>query len=146
MRLIDIICTHSPKLIFATMEYMLGNTRRPDITFHSNGRIDVSSRVAKILGLADGDVIDIAYDNVEYYLYVKYKGNTLVGRHEGMIHPTNRNKHYCNNMRAYSKRLCGLILAMHRGVSEVRLPVGEVETRLGLGKVLPIIVRCVLGK
>lgn len=120
---------------------MLGITRRPDITFHRDGRIDITSHVAVLLGLKHGDVIDIAYDGVEYYLYKRYDSSSLVGRHEAQVRATNHGKHYCHNLRAQSVRMCRQILQMHDGADVVRLPVGELETRSGMGKVLPIIVR-----
>ena len=41
------------------MKSILGNTRKADITFHDNGRINISARVSKLLELSHGDVIDI---------------------------------------------------------------------------------------
>ena len=53
------------------VEKFLGEkTRRPDITFYRNGRIDITASVAERLSLRAGDVIDIARGKEEYYLYV----------------------------------------------------------------------------
>ena len=63
------------------MQSILGNTRKTDITFHTNGRIDISARVAGILSLQKGDVIDVMDGGEEFYIYVKLHAPT-VGRHE----------------------------------------------------------------
>ena len=121
------------------MTTLLTNTRRPDISFHANGRIDITARTAKLLGLKPGDVIDIAVDSNEYLLYVRHRA--AVGRHEAQCYRTNRRSVVCNNLRAYSRRLCDIILAMHHGAQDVRLPVGELQQHAELGAVLPIIIR-----
>lgn len=64
------------------MQSILGNTRKADITFHDNGRINISARVSKLLELSHGDVIDIMDGQGEIYLYVKHRV-PVVGRHEG---------------------------------------------------------------
>ncbi len=93
------------------MESILGNrSRRPDIRFCSDGRIDISSRVVRALGIQEGDVIDILHDRDEYYLYVRLKAEQTVGRHEARCVKTNpsiRRPHY---FRAYSRTLCGAVL------------------------------------
>lgn len=116
----------------------LDNTRRPDITFHSDGRIDITARVAKALSLHPGDVIDIAHDAGEYYLYVKHR-NTI-GRHEAQCRATYRGK-TCNNLRAHSKRLCLAVLKVNGNYTIARLPVGEPQQHSSLGIVLPIIIK-----
>lgn len=127
------------------MNTMLGNTRRPDVTFHSDGRIDIASNAAQKLGIEPNDVIDIAYNGVEYYLYVKHRGSELVGRHQAQCHPTNKNKRYCHNYRAYSKRLCAAVMEICGITDAVRLPVGEVERQQGK-RMLPIIIRNILQR
>ena len=39
------------------MASLLGNTRRPDISFYKNGRIDIASRVVRMLDIQEGDWI-----------------------------------------------------------------------------------------
>ena len=119
------------------MNCELKNTRRPDITFHSDGRIDITARVAKALSLRPGDVIDIAHDTGEYYLYVKHRN--AVGRHEAQCHATYRGK-TCNNLRAHSKQLCLAVLRVNGNYTIARLPVGEPLQHQGLGIALPIII------
>lgn len=120
------------------MNYTLHITRRPDITFHSSGRIDITARVTKALALQPGDVIDIAHDTGEYYLYVKHRN--AVGRHEAQCAPTYKG-HTCNNMRAHSKLLCQAVLKVNGNYLEARLPVGEPINHPSLGKALPIIIK-----
>lgn len=116
------------------MKDLLGRTRRPDITFHHNGKVDITSRVSRLLGIESGDVIDIATDGMEYYLFVKHKRADIIGRHEGQVYATYRGK--CRNFRTYSKRLCEAMMSKKSMVA--RLPVGEVEFKDGK-KMLPII-------
>ena len=84
------------------VERLLGErTRRPDITFYRNGRIDITASVAERLSLRAGDVIDIARGKEEYYLYVRLRrSDGAVGRHEAQCYPS---KSGTRNFRAYSK-------------------------------------------
>lgn len=120
------------------MTSILDNTRRPDITFHSNGRIDITARVATALALQPGDTIDIARDTGEYYLYVKHRN--AVGRHEAQCAPTYKGR-TCNNLRAHSKRLCQAVLKVNGNYLEARLPVGEPISHPSLGTALPLIIK-----
>lgn len=120
------------------MRTALTYTRRPDITFHTDGRIDITARVAKALSLHPGDVIDIADDGSEVYLYCKH--HNAIGRHEAQCYATNQGK-TCNNLRAHSRRLCKAIFRIVRINDDgtARLPVGEPTTHHTLGTALPII-------
>lgn len=122
---------------------ILGNTRRPDVSFYSNGRIDITARAAKQLNLHDGDVVDIAAIDGECYIYVKHLGTDVMGRHEAACYPTKRGS---NNYRCHSVRLTAFILQQHNGARSVKLPVGEPEQKPTLGIVLPIITRINLDK
>ena len=119
------------------MNTILGRTRRPDVTFYRNGKVDITSRVSRLLDIEAGDVIDIAADGIEYYLYVRHKRADIVGRHEGQVYATYRGR--CRNYRCHSKRLCEAVLRVTNG-NVARLPVGEVEIKDGR-KMLPIIIR-----
>lgn len=125
------------------MTSTLENTRRPDITFHSDGRIDITARVAKALSLHPGDVIDIAHDGSEYYLYVKHRN--AVGRHEAQCAATYKGR-TCNNLRAHSRRLCQAVLKVNGNYTTARLPVGEPVQHNSLGTTLPVIIRNNLDK
>ena len=106
------------------MKSLLGNnTRRADITFFKNGRIDISSMLAKHLRLKLGDVIDIIEDNKEYYLIIRLRYQNVIGRHIGQCYPTNKNK-TCNNYRTYSKSLTTAILKITGGQNSSRLFIG----------------------
>ncbi|MCU6767354.1 hypothetical protein OCV73_00055 [Barnesiella propionica] len=122
------------------MEKLLGNTtRRPDITFYKNGRIDITARVARLLGISRGDVIDICTDGYEYYLYVRLhaSGNNL-GRHEAQCIPTNRSPK-CRNFRTYSSRLCKIILERCNAKERIAFPIGELVNHYEVGKAVTII-------
>jgi len=76
-----------------------GNTRRPDITCHPDGTIQITSRVTKMLGLKVGDVIDIGIEGIECYLYIKYRAENVIGVHSSRCCSTGKNSHH---FRVYS--------------------------------------------
>ena len=122
------------------MTSILGNTRRADITFHPRGNIDITARVSKLLDLHCGDIIDIAVEAGEYYLYVKHRAETVAGRHEATLYPTSRKVKRCRNLRCHSRRLCRVMLDVCNATGILRLPVGEI-TNLRGASALPIITR-----
>ena len=126
------------------MKHLLDNTRRHDITFNVDGRIEISARVSKALGLHPGDVIDVAIDerSRECYLYVRRRAENISGRHKAQVYVTNSRIRNCNSLRAHSVEICRQVLDM-RGfsVSQARLPVGDPVEITGIGKALPIIIR-----
>lgn len=124
------------------MQSILGNTRKTDITFHVNGRIDISAHVSKVLSIRKGDVIDMLRDDDEIYLYVKYHA-PLVGRHEAACFPTcTRSLHF----RAWSQKLCRFIIrAGGSSLDKVKLGVGSPVELLNVGIALPIIYRHILN-
>ena len=119
---------------------ILGNTRKPDVAFFKNGRIDITSRVARALGISDGDVIDVAKAGREVYLYVKIKGRDAVGKHTAQCYSTKPNKR-CSNYRAFSVRLCKAILDMSGGEHTARLAAGDITQIEGVGSAIPLITR-----
>lgn len=122
------------------MQSILNNIRRPDITFYPNGRIDITARVAGMLSLESGDVIDILHDGREFYIYVRAKRSQIIGRFHGQVHPTNLGK--SRNYRAFSIQMTNYILS-HCHATTARLPVGE-PLQLSVGTALPIITNCLL--
>lgn len=126
------------------MKHLLGNTRRHDVTFNVDGRIEISAAVTKALGLKPGDVIDIALDDTgrECYLYVKHRAENLSGRHKAQCHVTNGRLAQCNSLRAHSVEICRQILGMNGCAgNQVRLPVGDPEEIPCIGTALPLIIR-----
>lgn len=127
------------------MTSLLPNTRRPDVSFHCNGRIDITARIAKMLHLQRGDVIDVALTNGEYMLYVRLRQSQCTGRHEAAAMPTNKGKRENNNFRAYSSRLCKTMLNSVRSGSDnekvLRFPAGHPMVFGPNGTGVPIITR-----
>lgn len=124
------------------MNSLLGNTRRKDISFHSDGRIDLSAHLAQMLRLERGDVIDIMDCNRELYLYIRHRA-PVVGKHEATCFPT---KQGCMNFRAWSKRLC-LAMMERSGATGKRLDlaVGLPETLADIEIAIPIIYKNMLN-
>lgn len=108
------------------MNRLLGNnTRRPDITFRADGRIDITSRIAKVLDLAPGDVIDVAevFDG-EFCLYVRHRA-CVCGRHEGRCYPVMKGYQH-GAYRVWRKRLCDAVrAAANYSADYLRLPCGD---------------------
>lgn len=120
------------------MGSILGNTRRPDISFHQNGRIDITAPITKSLNIGRGDVIDVDYRNGEYLFYVRLRSNEAIGRHEAQCYPTKEGSH---NLRANSKRLCRAMLAASNAVKEAKLLIGEVVEFPPFGQAISLITR-----
>jgi hypothetical protein len=120
------------------MESLIGNTRRPDVTFYQNGRIDITSYVSRTLGVQAGDVIDIGHSQGEYYLYVRFHRDNCLGRHEGMCASSKQGSH---NLRLYSKRICDVIFAVCKAQEKVQLAIGSPIEIEDVGIAVPLITR-----
>lgn len=122
------------------MQSILGNTRKTDLTFHSNGRIDLSAHVVKSLDLKKGDVIDVMVsdDGSEYCLYAKFRA-PVVGRHEASCFPSHAGSRH---FRAWSLRLCKALMAVAGSdACKVELGVGAVVELRNGETALPIIYK-----
>jgi hypothetical protein len=130
------------------MQSILNNTRKADITFHGNGRIDITSAVSVSLGLAVGDVIDICTNGYgQYFLVVAHKGNSIIGKYQAKVYATKKGKRHNRNLRAYSVRLCRAMMRLHGdGSRDVAFAVSEPMPNDTYGLVLPIITRLNLYK
>lgn len=110
------------------LKRIIGPTRRTDISFYSDGRVELSSYVVKTLGLQHGDVVDVASDGHEYFLFAAVQAPQ--GRHRTQCRETNPGgKHFRFN----SVRLARTMLeaAGAQGCDVVHLPVGDVATAYG---------------
>ena len=99
-------------------------SRRPDIRFSDTGRILISARVARILGLRKGKSINIATQGQEHYLFAD---DITTGRPQVHAYPTyTRGSTPGGTWRASSVRLARKVLAL-TGVSSgvVSLLCGE---------------------
>lgn len=119
------------------MQSILGKTRKADISFHRSGRINISARVSKSLGLTHGDVVDIMEDQGEIYLYVKHRA-LVVGRHEGRVFRSNKSGHHYV---ASSITLCRYIMSRCGGGDKVRLCCGTPVELQHYGTAFPIIIK-----
>lgn len=120
------------------MDSIIGNTRRPDITFYPSGRIDITSYISRLLDLHDGDVVDVGCMGKEFYLYKRFSNDDIVGRHEGRCFASNKGG---RNLRLNSIRLCNAILAECNTSCKVQLAVGEPVVIENIGLVVPLITR-----
>ncbi len=118
---------------------LITNTRQGDITFHADGRIDITAHVAGTLHLQRGDVLNIATTDdtpAEHYLYVARRAGDTLGRHAGACKPAKGNGHY---FRLHSKRLACHILETCQKQQRVTLCVGCPTHIDNLGTALPLI-------
>lgn len=124
------------------MESLLSHSRKPDITFHRNGRIDISARIAHKLSLAKGDVIDVTVAENELMLFVKYKGTERIGRHEATVYPTSAGR---GTFRTWSKAFVNSMMriAQVSQADSLKLPCGKEVVR-GEHIYIPIIFRNIL--
>lgn len=122
------------------MKTLLEHTRRPDITFCRNGRISITARVARILSLAQGDSINIAYGGGELLLFA-LRHHESIGRHIARCFPTKKGS---NNLSANSVQLCRSVLSLANVRSDrASFMVGEAFER-NHTLYLPIIIKCPL--
>lgn len=85
------------------MQPLLKNTRRHDITFHRNGLIRITARVARCLNLNPGDSINIAFDAGEYLLFSIHHHT---GRHKAQCHPSKRgSRNFCAHSVSLSSQI-----------------------------------------
>lgn len=122
------------------MKSILPNSRKHDISFHASGRIDISAHLARKLSLAPGDVIDIVEERGEWYLYVKLRAGSYVGRHNGKVWATANGR---GTFRACSKPITKAVLAAASASVELRCPCGT-EVERDNTKYITIIYRCPL--
>ncbi len=124
------------------MTSLIPISRRPDITVNVTGRIDITCRIARLLDLHPGDVIDVCQSGPEYFIYLRHKAAEIRGRHEGQCFPTSRGGR--GSYRTWSVRLARAIRAAG-GFEDLvlRLPCGEAVT-INEKIYIPIIIRCAL--
>ena len=124
------------------MTSLLGRSRKPDLTVHRHGKIDITARTAKTLGLRKGDVVDIVEDGGEYYLTVRHRAEDTVGRHEGVVSPTNPRCLRHHNFRCYSRKLAKAVMEIcgADGRDSLRLMTGE-EVEIDGRKAVCVIMR-----
>ena len=122
------------------MKSLLPNSRKHDIAFYASGKIDISAHIARRLSLAPGDVIDIARDAGEWYLYVKLRAGSYSGRHDGRVWATARGK---GTFRTSSKAMTDAVFAATGASRILRCPCGA-EIERDNNRYITIIYRCSL--
>lgn len=123
----------------------LVESRKHDICFHRNGKIDITAHVARALGLREGDVLAVGIDGEdycpEYYLYVRCRRECVQGRYEATCSSTVRKGGNSRFLRAYSKSICRTICDLVGG-TDAYLMTGELRTDIqGTDRALTLITR-----
>lgn len=122
------------------MKSILTNSRKHDISFYASGKIEISAHIARRLSLVPGDVIDIAQEHDEWYLYVKLRSGKYVGRHDGRVAATSKGK---GTFRTYSKAMTNTVLSAAGFTDRLRCPCGADIERNNI-KYITIIYSCSL--
>lgn len=118
---------------------MIPTTRHGDVTFHADGRIDITAHVSRQLKLERGDVVGIATTDDtprEHYLYVARRHTGILGRHACTCKPAKGHGHY---LRVHSKRLATHMLDICHATERIELYVGEAVHIRQIGLALPLI-------
>lgn len=120
------------------MQSVIVKSRKPDLTFHITGRINISARIARELQLKSGDLIDIMEDDDQHeaYIYVRHRAPN-VGRHEGMVFPSHKGSYH---FIASSKALCEYILRKCEQQKKAAVACGLSVQLKYYGKAFPIII------
>lgn len=101
------------------MTSILGDhTRKPDITFHRSGLIDITAAVVKALGIENGDSLDIIANDFECAVTCIH--HSVKGQFQAVCRPSKIGYH---NMRCHSKKLTDFICDRF-GADKVRLTTG----------------------
>ncbi len=125
------------------MQNLLSHNRRPDLTFHKSGRIDISARVVGILNLRPGDVVSIARENDGFFLFIVARCDETAPHfsYSGRCFSANKAS---SSLRTQSRILCGEMLRASRRNKVAKLPVGDLVTT-PVGMALPIITQNALN-
>lgn len=125
------------------MQTILQTTRRPDVSFYPDGKIDITACVVRMLDMQPGDVIDVAVDGQEFLLFVRVRQAS--GNHEAKVNPTKQNSH---NFRCYSRRLCEFMIGKNctSPTETLRVPAGKVRMHDVYGKMVSLVTRLNIHK
>ena len=118
---------------------MIPTTRHGDVTFHADGRIDITAHVSRQLKLERGDVVGIATTDgtpCEHYLYVARRQAHILGRHACTCRPAKGHGRY---LRVHSKKLATRMLDICHATKRIELYVGEAVHVGQIGLALPLI-------
>lgn len=115
---------------------LLADNIKPDIKFMPNGDIHLTSKVVSLLGIQEGDSIQVATDDEEVYIYIHMR-NVKEKNVSGIARKASRSTRY---LRVRWASLCKKIIGMDGRANSAAYRVGdphEIDGRT----VLPIITR-----
>lgn len=114
--------TNHCTLILKLMKSLIPSSRKHDLVFHSDGRIDISAKIARVLSLNPGDIIGISEEQGEWFLHVRLRAGCYSGRHDGKVFPTARGR---GTWRTQSVKMTSAILKASSSAGPLRLPCGQ---------------------
>lgn len=120
------------------MENIL-NSRKWDISFHEDGKIDITAGITKKLGIRAGDVINVCADKStgEHYFYVQSRKENIVGRRKAVCWEAKQG----NYLRACSTELSRYIRKICKSPGDIHLMCGEMTTLPIIGNAIPLITK-----
>lgn len=66
------------------MKKLLDSIRRAELTASGCGRIYIGSRLTTLLGIQQGDVVNVAEEHGEYYLFVQHSAGEDSAKYRGV--------------------------------------------------------------
>lgn len=118
------------------MEDLFSVKRRSDITLNADGTIVLNKRVNDLLSLHEGDVVNIAKDGIEYYLYSI--GNKE-GRYSNRLRRRKITKKEPRNLRFHNKKLCEYVRGIMKTDYPLHINAGELINKDGRDNITLII-------
>lgn len=120
------------------MENIL-NSRKWDISFYQNGKIDITAWVTKKLGIRAGDAINVCADKStgEHYFYVQSRKETIVGRRKAVCWRAKRG----NYLRSCSTELSRYMRRICKSSGDIHLQCGEMISLPVIGNAITLITK-----
>ncbi|ROT08384.1 hypothetical protein EEL33_04845 [Muribaculaceae bacterium Isolate-037 (Harlan)] len=118
------------------LKSIIPSTRRADVTFSVDGRIDISSHVVTALDIQPGDVLDVlAASDGSLFAGVRIPAESVVGNHRMACYPTKRGS---RNYRTHCAEMAREILL--RTFQPVRARFAAGESQMIDGRVLVALI------
>lgn len=117
--------------------FIENDTRKAALIAWTSGRILISAKVVKILGLHEGDSVNITTNGEENCLV---RVAHTCGLWKCVVRKTNR-KSCGGSFCLYSKSLAKYLLRISNATEKVQLAAGEPMHIEGIGRALPLITR-----
>lgn len=120
------------------MDSILKHTRKADIVFYHAGKIEVKRRLARIIGLRQGDVLNLKTDGCRIYLYLSSMAVWSNGAHEAVCAPTNKGGRHFRAHSVALSRAATELAGIKAGSDRVGFYAGEPMLDAAFGVYVPL--------